>query len=266
MARDLWLDAHGAHGAFQHFRIPIHFLIFRGRKGKANWPLLVRRKSFSNFSERNLVFVSLMSSCQVLQSKPWDSNTCYRYPSPKIPPRLFHSIFHPEPGTRIPPLHGGRVESSPSQASTSPAGIPTSHAWAEKNQGTSGRWEELREFNPHHWVTPQAGPTRRWADHLPAIFQLGEETKRIHPRTTSTRRLTTIQRTVSAASSKQGSACRFPALRSKCKERVDRWKPRGSFFKPPGDAVTQSRTLLRSWRNINAHPNHDFVLQAGLAT
>lgn len=243
---------------------PNSFPDVQGTKRKGKLGLLVCRNLFQ-ISVKGTWFL-FPWHLEFYRNFTWGFSTHVTVTSPpKIPPRHFPLDFPLEPGTRIPPLHGGRVESSPSQALTSPAGIPTSHAWVEKNQGTSGCWEELREFNPTgspHKLA-QLGAERIT---YPQYFSLAKKQKESIPAPTSTTRLTTLQRTVSAASSKQGNACRFPALHSKCKERVDRWKPRGSFFKPPGDMVTQWRTLLRSWRNINAHPNHDFVLQAGLAT
>ena len=223
-ARHLWLDTHGAHGAFQHFRIPIHFLMFRGRKGKANWPLLVRRNLFQISVKGTWFFVSLTP--QVLQKfHVRILNTCYRYPPPQNSPTFFPT----KPGFHL-SMAGGSNRHLRRPQQVLLASQQATPEW-KKTTGTSGCWEELLEFNPHHWVTPQAGPTRRWADHLPAAYSLAKKQKESIPAPTSTSRLTTLQRTASAASSKQGNACRFPALRSKCKERVDRWKPRGSFFK-----------------------------------
>ena len=146
-------------------------------------------------------------------------------PPPKIPPHVFSTRFstrNPEPGVHL-SMAGGSNRHLRRPQQVLLASQQATPEW-EKNHGMPGCWEELQEFNPHHWVTPQAGPTRRWADHLPANISAWRRNNN------PTRRLTTLQQTVSAASGKQCNACRFPALRSKCKERVDRWKPRGSFF------------------------------------
>ena len=184
-------------------------------------------------------------------------------PPPKIPPTFFPLHFPLEPGTRNPPLHGGRVESSPSQASTSPAGIPTSHAWVESDMGCQDA-ERNSKSSTHTTGSPHK------------LAQLGAE-RITYPRNISAWRRNNNPTRDSPHFNEPfqqlpaSNAMPVVSLLYAANARsvwIDESHV-GPFFKPPGDTVTRwpnGGHCCEVGRNINAHPNHDFVLQAGLAT